>query len=138
MSSGSKPYELILETRGDYLYARVTADEIDRHSAIDYVRRVAAVCNEKSINKILVDRRVPMMLADSENYLLIIEMTQILGRRKIAYVNPFEQLDDKMSMNEMVSRNRNAPYRAFRTEEDAVRWLEDDDALDVDVHSSDG
>lgn len=138
MSSGSKPYELILETRGDYLYARVTADEIDRHSAIDYVRRVAAACTEKSINKILIDRQIPMMLADSENYLLIIEMTQILGQRKTAYVNPYEQLDDKMSMNEMVSRNRNAPYRAFRTEEEAIRWLEDDSAFGPYIHSSDG
>ncbi|MBX7060073.1 MAG: hypothetical protein K1X52_00290 [Pyrinomonadaceae bacterium] len=137
MRSDSKPYELFLEVRADYLYARVTADEVDRHSAIDYVYKVAAVCNEKNLHKILIDRRVPMMLADSENYLLILEMTHVLGKKKVAYVNPFEQLDDKMSMNEMVSRNRNVPYRVFRTEEDAVRWLESD-AADTNIHASDG
>jgi len=137
MGSGSKPYELILEPRGDYLYARITADEVDRHSATEYLRRIATACTEQNLTKVLIDRRVPMMMSDADNYLLILDMTRFLGRKKIAFVNPYDAIDEKMKLGEVISRNRNAPYRVFKTEEDAVRWLEDEDAIDTDFHSSD-
>ena len=138
MGSGSNPYELILEPRGDYLYARVTAEKVDPRSATEYLQRIAAACSKENINKVLIDRRIPMMMSDADNYLLIVDMTRFLGNKKIAFVNPFDEIDAKMQMGEVISRNRNAPYRVFKTEEDAVRWLKDDDAPDVGMHLSDG
>jgi len=137
MGSGSKPYELIVETRGDYLYARVTAEEVDRHSATEYLQRIAVACSERNLTKVLIDRRIPMMMSDADNYLLIVDMPRFFGRKRIAFVNPFDQIDAQMELGETISRNRNALYRVFKTEEDAVRWLEDDDALDIDIHASD-
>lgn len=87
MRSDSKPYELILEPRDKYLYARVTAEAIDRHTANEYLQRIAAVCKEQHFNRVLIDRRIPMMMADSDNYLLIMDMTRFLGKRRIAFVN---------------------------------------------------
>lgn len=137
MGSGSSPYELILESRGDYLYARVTAEKIDPRSATEYLQRIAAACSKENIGKVLIDRRIPMMMSDADNYLLILDMTRFLGHKKIAFVNPFDEINAKMDLSEVMSRNRNAPYRVFKTEEAAVRWLEDDDSIDHDLHSSD-
>lgn len=53
-------------------------------------------------------------------------------------MNKYEQIDAKMELSETISRNRNVPYRVFRTEEDAARWLEDDDAAMADLHTSEG
>lgn len=78
-----------------------------------------------------------MMMSDADNYLLILDMTRFLGHKKIAFVNPFDEINAKMDLSEVMSRNRNAPYRVFKTEEAAVRWLEDDDSIDHDLHSSD-
>lgn len=138
MGSGSNPYELILEPRGDYLYARVTAEKVDPRSAADYLQRIAAACSKESIGRVLIDRRIPMMMSDADNYLLIVEMTRFLGNKRIAFVNPFDAIDAKMQLSEVISRNRNAAYRVFKTEEEAVRWLKDDDAPDIGLHLSDG
>ncbi|MBX3283179.1 MAG: hypothetical protein KF756_11950 [Acidobacteria bacterium] len=137
MRTESKPYELIIEVRADYLYARITADAIDRHTANEYLQRIASECVQHTLNKVLIDRRIPMMMSDADNYLLIMDMARFLGRRKIAFVNPFEQIDAKMELSEVMSRNRNVPYRVFRNEEDAIAWLEND-APDVNMHLSDG
>ena len=137
MGFTSKPYELNFEERGEYLYARVEAEALDPHSATEYLKRIAEESKRTELNKILIDRRIPMMMPDADNYLLIEEMTKFLGHRKIAFLNPFMEIEDAMRFSEVMSRNRGAPYRVFNTEEKALQWLTNDGPFSPDMHTSD-
>ena len=117
------PYEIMFERRPQYLYARITADSIDRDMALRYLRELADKCAEFHANRVMLERNVPAMLCDVDNYLIVQEIGRIFGPMRCAVINPHVFNDDTVAFGSLVGENRNLPWRSFATVEEAEAWL---------------
>ncbi len=123
MNDPPKPYTLIFEERPTYLYARVTADTIDRQTALDYLREVAARSDSLQVERLMLDRQIPVMLPDSDLFFTTTDFLEMIGSTKVAFVNPYAAIDGAMDFAMTIGTNRGAQYRLFSDVESAEAWL---------------
>ena len=125
MEAPTQAYELTFEERPLYLFARVKAETIDRGTAIVYLRQLSSERERIGATRVMLDRQTPSVLSDADNYFIVHEIMEMLPVVKLAVVNPFEINDEGLTFGLLVSTNRGAMYRAFRTEAEAEAWLID-------------
>ena len=121
------PYQLTIEERPTYLYARVTGERTPAN-ALRFLEEVYAACVERGHSAVLMD------MAFSGEPLPAASIYGILSQRapdgaklrKIAYVQAVADDPDAPDMPrfaETVARNRGVNVRLFRAVVAAERWL---------------
>lgn len=123
MADPTTPYELTFEVREHYLYAHVVATTIDEKSALSYLRKVAARCNELEATRMVLYRDIPVMLPDGVLFMVTTEFLEMIRGIKTAFVNPHISNEDAFDFAMTVGLNRGADYALFNNVADAEAWL---------------
>ena len=123
MNVSDIPYELTFDKRPNYLYAVIKADSIDRHTALRYLQELADKCTEVNAERVMLERRIPATMSDADTYLIIQDITRLIGPRRMAVVNPYDSNSEAMAFGNLVGANRGLPYRVFDSSDDAEAWL---------------
>ncbi len=123
MNESDKQYELTLEEREGYLYARVEAHTITEEIAMEYLQEVTDRCRELNCERLLVDRDIPAMLPDGTLFFVAAEFQKMIAGVRVAFVNKYLSNDDALEFAVRVGVNRGADYGIFDNQQDAERWL---------------
>jgi hypothetical protein len=123
MNEADKQYELTLEERPGYLYARVEANKITEEIAMGYLHEVTDRCRDIDCARLLVDREIPEMLPDGALFFVAAEFQKMIKGIRVAFVNKFVSNDDALDFAVRVGMNRGADYGTFNNLADAERWL---------------
>lgn len=116
-------YELDLEPREGYLYARVRAEGITTAMADEYLGKIAEKCAELQVQRLMLVREIPNVMRNADLFLTSqAVVSRFLGIR-VAWVNPYPQNDEALEFAAMVANNRGGLFRNFRSEAEAEQWL---------------
>jgi len=123
MSNPTESYELTFEKRPGYLYARISAENINREIALTYLREVAERANMLEAARLMIHRDIPEMLPDGILFFVTAEFQQMIVGIKTAFVNPYLSNEDAFKFAITVGHNRGANYNIFTNDDDAETWL---------------
>ncbi len=131
MGNITKPYQLNFDLRPHYLYARVTADEMDVPTAIEYMTAVIAKCRELKAKRLLIEHIVGVGLSINDTF----EVTKAVASMpvsgiKIAFVDADPEYYENYRFGELVGDNRGIWGRVCTTVPDAESWLLENIPLD--------
>lgn len=125
MNSPTKPYSLVLEERPHYLYARVTADTIDRDGALSYLTAVARRLAELPYKLLMLERCIPQMLNPEDLRDTTRDFFEMIGDTKAAFINPYLSIEAAMAVAISIGTDYGANYRLFNCPIIAEEWLLD-------------
>jgi len=117
------PYDLIFEDRSGYLYACVTAAEIDRETALNYLEKVADRITDSRYERLMLERDIPAMLAPADLFFTTEDFLRMIGGTCVAFVNRHATIQAEMEFAMMIGTNRGAKYRLFSDATKAEKWL---------------
>lgn len=123
MSEAAAQYELTFESRPGYLYARVKADSVSEDSAVEYLTKIAEKSDELRSTRVMFHRDIPEMLPTSTLFHVAKLFRELISDRRVAFVNPYYELDEDFAFGLMVGTNRGADYNIFRNDKIAESWL---------------
>lgn len=124
MNEPTKPYELIFETRPQYLYARVTSETISPAMVVDYLHRVTERCHELEQTRLMIERDIPATLSETDIFFTGTEFSQMgIERLRIAFVDERAGNTDHLEFAMLVANNRGAHVELFHNVADAESWL---------------
>ena len=135
VAPSSRQYEIRFEEHPEYLFAHVKAETVDRKMAFAYLRDLGAKCAELGASRLLVIRDIPIVMSDVANYQCLTEMIRVLGRIRVALVNPYRELASAVDFGTLVIRSKRYDYKAFTDMKDAERWLLEDEAKEHESFS---
>jgi hypothetical protein len=117
------PYELTLEERPGYLYARVKAATITEEIAQSYLHKVARRCNDLDSTRLLLHRDIPATLPSGIAFFIATEFQSLIQGIRTAIVDPLVSNREDIDFAVTVANNRGGDYRAFTNDTDAEEWL---------------
>ena len=123
MNTSEKPYDLTVEQRPEYLYARIQTDAITMQTEIEYLEDLVKHCDAVQCKRIMLRRDIPVMLSTTDLYFATTRFAEIIPGLRVAIVNPHAGNDPGAKFAEVVGRNRGALLRLFKDEDEAERWL---------------
>jgi hypothetical protein len=123
MNDALAPYALTFDDRPGYLFAHVQAAAISRESALKYLGEVARRREETGARRVLLVREIPVMLSDSDLFFTTRDFLDMIGSTRIAFVNPYSEIEEGMDFAMTIGLNRGANYRLFSSVEAAEEWL---------------
>lgn len=118
-----KTFKLTFEERSGYLYACVAAPTIDRKSALEYLHSVAEQVKSREVDRLMLERDIPVMLPASDLFFTTQDFLKMIGRTRVAFVNPHTSIEEEMKFAMTIGTNRGANYRLFDNIPDAEAWL---------------
>ncbi|MFT3746166.1 MAG: hypothetical protein QM785_17985 [Pyrinomonadaceae bacterium] len=121
----NKTFELTLERRSKYIYAHVVSPVITPEIALEYLGEAIEACKHANLKRLLVFREIPAILADGVVFQTSMRVIEMLGKIKMAVVNPYLELEEDMTFAQNVTTNRGAAHNIFRTVDEAEKWLLD-------------
>ena len=116
-------YDLKFEERSGYLYACVTAVDIDREMALDYLKRVADRVVDSHLERLVLERDIPAMLSPADLFFTTQDFFRMIGPARVAFVNRHATIHSEMEFAMLIGTNRGANYRLFSNLDDAEKWL---------------
>jgi len=116
-------YDLTFEERSSYLYACVTAADIDREMALDYLARVADRITDSHFERLILERDIPAMLPPADLFFTTQDFFRMVGSTRVAFVNRHATIHSEMEFAMLIGTNRGANYRLFSNVIDAEEWL---------------
>ncbi|MFL6375006.1 MAG: hypothetical protein ACJ73D_10090 [Pyrinomonadaceae bacterium] len=117
------PYELNFQERNGYLYAHVTAGDIDRDTALDYLKKVTDSVTDSRFDRLMVERDIPVMMSSIDLFFTTQDFLKMIGPTRVAFVNRHATIHSEMEFAMLIGTNRGANYRLFSNETDAELWL---------------
>jgi hypothetical protein len=120
------PYKLTFERRDVYLYALVQAADIDRGTALAYLREVAVECERQVCDRLLLERDIPVMLPDGDLFFTTHDFFGMMTGRRVAFINPHVPIDADMDFAVAIAASRGAQFRLCRNLKAAEEWLASD------------
>lgn len=118
-----RPYELSFEARPEFLYARVAAESINRSLKLDYLAEVLLKCAQSRCKQILLDRDIPVMVADDEFEKAVEDMVKASEDVSIAFVNPHRDIERQLRKFVTQGKRRGGRFRYFSGRDAAEKWL---------------
>ena len=118
-----KQYTLTFAEQPEHLHAVIRCETMDRDIALAYLREVANKCNELRCRRLIVERDVPVMLPDSDLFFTTDDFMRMVPRVRVAFVNPYAQLQDQMDFAILIGTNRGAQFSVHATVAAAEKWL---------------
>jgi hypothetical protein len=119
----SLPYRIEFEDRGEYLYVEVAADGIDSETAVSYLTDIRDRTDELGHTRVLILRNIPTIARAGTLYFTTKDFNELMGRRRVAFVNPYSDLDKDMKLAMLMASNSGATVTSHTTESDAEAWL---------------
>lgn len=123
MAATNKPYQLTFTVHSEYLYANLIGETISAEIIRDYIGEIVAKCDETGKRRILLYRDIPAVLSGGEVFHTVNESLEVLAGKKLALVNPHEEIEAEVDFAMTVGQNRGGNYRSFKTVADAETWL---------------
>jgi hypothetical protein len=117
-----KPYTIILEDRGEYLYALVGGDKLTPEIAGEYWREIAGACFELEKKKIMIEKDFVETVSPAEMLQMGIYLGELLATKKIAFIDRHGN-DDINELGKKIARNRDVKMQTFHNVDEAERWL---------------
>jgi hypothetical protein len=118
-----KKYTLTFTEHPEHLHAIIRCETMDRDIALAYLREIADKCSELRSRRLIVERDVPVMLPDSDLFFTTDDFMRMVPRVRVAFVNPYAQLQDQMEFAIMIGTNRGAEFSVHNTIDAAEKWL---------------
>jgi uncharacterized protein (DUF779 family) len=123
MDEPNEPYRLRFEERPQYLYVRVSADTIDRASALSYLDKVAKKCADIGARKMMIVRDIRPILSDTDVFFTTQDFLNMTKGVRVAFVNPYFENSEHMKFAVRVATNRGGRFSVHNTEAEAERAL---------------
>jgi hypothetical protein len=120
------PYTLTFEQLPDYLHARVSAPEIDRETALAYLREIADTRASLGYDRFILERDIPQMLTDTDLFYTTNDFLLMMAGAKVAFLNPHLPIDADMDFAIVIAANRGAQFKLCKDLEEAEEWLSAD------------
>ncbi|HVQ56265.1 MAG TPA: hypothetical protein VMS29_05880 [Pyrinomonadaceae bacterium] len=121
MPISPKVSDLTFEERPEYLHARISAQSLDRKSALDYLSEISLKCASTRCKQMLLERDVPIMPTDEDLFVSIKELVEMSAGIRIALVNPHVSVED--AMKHIDQCHHGADFKYFNDTTEAQRWL---------------
>ena len=118
----SKPYEIKIEERGDYLYALVGGEKLTAQISASYWNEIAEQCFDHDIRKIMIEKEFEETVSAEEMLRMADHLGQLLPNRRIAFLDRFHH-DDINELGKRLARNRDVMMQIFATRDEAEKWL---------------
>ncbi|MGB4989340.1 MAG: hypothetical protein WBO10_08915 [Pyrinomonadaceae bacterium] len=122
----NKNYELTFTEHCEYIYAELKGESISAEIIHEYVAELVAKCKETGKSRILLYRDIPAVMSGGQVFFSVAEGVEQLSGKKIALVNPYQDIAKRIEFAMTVGQNRGANYRAFDNVPDAKKWLLED------------
>ena len=123
MNDPPRPYTLAFEQRDEYLYVRVTAEGLDRESAVDYIREIADKCREQHCKRVMIERDIEHLLSHADFFFVCQQVADIMRGIRIAFINRKPAKNDVLAFALLVLRNRGARAEIHESVGSAERFL---------------
>jgi hypothetical protein len=124
MNQFTKPYDLTLEIRPEYLYARVTSQATSQAMVVAYLHEMIGRCKKLGVTRLLLERDIPTALDESEIYFSGTDFVHTgLEDIKLAIVDERPENTEQLELAILVQNNRGANIQLFPNIEEAEAWL---------------
>jgi hypothetical protein len=118
----AKPYEIILEDRGKYLYALVKGDVLKPEIAKQYWDEIAEKAFDLRLTRILIEKDFSETVSAPE----MLEMGDYLGKllatKRVAFLDRHENIAIN-NLGEKIAINRGVNMKVFQEVAEAEEWL---------------
>lgn len=124
MNDLTKPYDLIFETRPQYLYARVTSETISPEMVVEYLHEVTEKCRKLAHTRLMIERDIPATLSETDIFFTGTEFAHMgIEAIRIAFVDGRAENTDHLEFAMLVANNRGGHVELFHSVPDAESWL---------------
>ena len=123
MNSPSQQYEISIEERPGYLYARIKAFSAGPQAFQDLLQHIADECRRCKCTKALIYRDVPSMPGIGNTFQIVGRIEEMLRGIRIALVNPYPSNAAQLAFAVSIASGRGIDFKVFNTEPDAREWL---------------
>ncbi len=126
MSDGgpSKPYQLTLEHRSEYLYAAVTGEHDSYEISRAYWQEIADEVVRTNAQRVLIDENIVESGTMADVFTLATEIPKMgFGSARIAFVDRYLDQHEVNAFGELVAVNRGLNGKAFNSITEAEAWL---------------
>ena len=123
MTTPSKPYQLTFIVHDEYLYADLKGETISAEIISEYISEIVAKSDETGKRRILLFRDIPAVQSGGEVFFTVRQSLNALIGKKLALVNPHEDIATAVEFGVTVGQNRGGNYRSFDNVAAAEAWL---------------
>lgn len=116
-------FGLVFEKRPEYLYACLTADELDRASSLDHLAEIAQECANRRQKKLLVERTMPAVAKDTELLSTFSEFIRMSAGLRVAFVGRYDLTETGLDQLASFNHPGGADFKYFTSVQDAESWL---------------
>jgi hypothetical protein len=117
-----KPYNVDIESRGDYLHALVTGKRVTSEVALGYWREIIDKCESTGCTKILLDHNFEEMISMQEMLEIIGPVGDMLQGRIMAFYDRYGHYDIPEA-GKMILRSHHVKMQIFHDIDEAEMWL---------------
>jgi hypothetical protein len=120
----SKPYDLTLEYRPQYLYAFIRGEKDSYEISRQYWQEIADECNRSGIKKVLIEEDIAENISMPDMYRFASEIPEFgFHGVRVAFVDRQESQYQLNQFGETVATNRGLVSRVFNNFADGEKWL---------------
>ncbi len=120
--SEEKPYSIVTENRGSYLYAIIGGFRVTPATARDYWTRVIEECDELGLSKILVEKNFVETVSTDELVEITPFLDELMKGRTVAFVDRYHH-DEISKLGKALARRKEIRMKVFGDVEAAEKWL---------------
>lgn len=121
MSDG-KLYNIVMEDRGEYLYALAEGDVLTPEIAKMYWNEIAERCSQSGISNILIEKNFAESVSAPEMLEMGTYLGTIMADKKIAFFDRHKN-EGVNDLGKVIARNNGVQMRIFSNVEEAERWI---------------
>src|SRR3954454_17461882 len=118
----SRPYEIKMEERGDYLYAMVSGEKLTAQISASYWNEIAERCFENDFRKIMIEKDFAETVNAEDMLKMADYLGQLLPNRRVAFLDRFQH-DEINELGKRLARNRDVTMQIFTSRDEAEKWL---------------
>jgi len=123
VNSSHTPYKIETEVFPEYVHARVTADHVDRATAMSFLSDVLMECAKNRCKRLILERDNPGVVVEVELFYIMDDLLKLKDETKIAFLNRHllhaESIRDVVLYGAKLGGN----YRCFNSFEKAEQWI---------------
>jgi hypothetical protein len=123
MEEPEAPYKLTFEERDGYLLANIKAEILEYDAAQDCLLEVAREIERLKLTRLMVHREIPSVMPRGQLFFTSANMAESFKHVRVAFVNPYPDLDEALNFGALTANNRGAKFNVFGDIETAEKWL---------------
>jgi hypothetical protein len=116
------PYKLILEDRGEYLYALASGELLTPEISRQYWDEIADECLKLGKTKIMIEKDFAQSVSAPEMLSMGVYLGNLLPGKEIAFLDRHPN-EDVNELGKKIARNQGVKMQIFKNASDAEKWL---------------